>query len=557
LWDVETGKLIRVLDQVCHKEERCACLNTDGKMMATGGSNGYTAKLWDVETGEMLRVFEGHSGRVWSVSLSHDSKRLVTGSEDETARMWDVETGNVLHVFEHPKLVSSVFLSGDGKLLATGSLDYTARMWDVETGDTIKVFPGHHKNYFSYHSMDDRFLKIGYHSGTFSLWNIDTGERIRSFEGDPGSVTKACLAHDARFLVTINYDFIKGSTLRLWDVDNGEIFHILRGHRDDCILSVSLSADARLLVTGSQDNTARLWDVRKGKLIRVFEGHFGAIESVSLSADARLLVTGSRDNTARLWDIEDGRIIRIIEGVFRVPGTHSDDHSYGHSVCLSPDGRLLLTVTNRVAQIWDVAKGRRIRILYPSQLGGFCTWTNDGRFLVDSHRMFIIGTTRCIARILDTTTGKVVHTLKHLPDLPVLLSEESRILVVEEKKWILSFWDVKTGELLVRFYSLDDGFLWTTPPTEDAPSGWFWTNRPDLITVMQCDEDGSNPRILGTDDPVRQDYLRIYNNQAQVMIRINPDNEEYRKAVTRLQEVYEDSRLKEGTKIAGQLEGTK
>ena len=42
--------------------------------------------------------------------------------------------------------------------------------------------------------------------------------------------------------------------------------------------------------------------------LRTFKGHSWPVRAVCLSADARLLVTGSRDHTAKLWDVAAGSV---------------------------------------------------------------------------------------------------------------------------------------------------------------------------------------------------------------------------------------------------------
>ena len=43
--------------------------------------------------GWQVRTLEGHSGLVYSVAISADGMRVVSGSTDETVKIWDVETG--------------------------------------------------------------------------------------------------------------------------------------------------------------------------------------------------------------------------------------------------------------------------------------------------------------------------------------------------------------------------------------------------------------------------------------------------------------------------------
>ena len=42
----------------------------------------------------VLQTLEGHSGWVWSVAFSHDSKLLASASYDQTVKIWDASTGS-------------------------------------------------------------------------------------------------------------------------------------------------------------------------------------------------------------------------------------------------------------------------------------------------------------------------------------------------------------------------------------------------------------------------------------------------------------------------------
>ena len=57
---------------------------------ALSGSDDKTVRLWDVETGRCLRVLEGHTDWCRSVAWSADRRRALSGSADQTVRLWDV-----------------------------------------------------------------------------------------------------------------------------------------------------------------------------------------------------------------------------------------------------------------------------------------------------------------------------------------------------------------------------------------------------------------------------------------------------------------------------------
>jgi WD40 repeat protein len=392
----------------------------------------------------LVHTVAGHTSAVYSVFLSADGTRLVTGSGDKTARLWDVRTGRCLMTYEgHSSGVYSVFLSADGTCLVTGSGDKTARLWDVRTGRCLMTYEGHS--------------------------NI---------------VTSVFLSADGTRLVTGSYD----DTARLWDVRTGRCLMTYEGH-SDCVKSASLSADGTRLVTGSIDNmasdctrlvtesnTAKLWDVRTGRCLMTYKGHSGGVDSVFLSADGTRLVTGSDDHTARLWDVRTGHCLKTYGG-----------HPGGvKSVFLSADGTRLVTVSgDKTARLWDVRTGR-------------CLMTYSGG------------------------AGSV------------FLSADGTRLVTESAGYTAKFWDVASGQLLATLHHVQEGFLWTTPPDDDARCGWLHTDRDELVHVIECDEDGSNPRALDEniteDRDRRKAYLAGVKREGMVMNRLH-DSRAYQKGL--------------------------
>ena len=55
------------------------------------GADDNTVRVWDVETGRALRVLEGHFASVLSVAWSPDGRRAFSGSVNAVMRIWDLE----------------------------------------------------------------------------------------------------------------------------------------------------------------------------------------------------------------------------------------------------------------------------------------------------------------------------------------------------------------------------------------------------------------------------------------------------------------------------------
>lgn len=106
--------------------------------------------------------------------------------------------------------------------------------------------------------------------------------------------------------------------------DATPVLRIEAGSHLATIKRISVSADGRLLATGSDDKTARLWNLTNGTLIRTFrppigEGNGGKVHAVALSPDGRILAAGGWDAHAQqtgtgthflyLFDTGDGRLL--------------------------------------------------------------------------------------------------------------------------------------------------------------------------------------------------------------------------------------------------------
>jgi len=95
-----------------------------------------TIRMWDAETGKALGApLQGHTDRLWSVAISPDGSRIVSGSNDNTIRMWDAKTRKAFGVPLQGRTdrVWSVAISHVGTRIVSGSADRTIRVWHLES----------------------------------------------------------------------------------------------------------------------------------------------------------------------------------------------------------------------------------------------------------------------------------------------------------------------------------------------------------------------------------------------------------------------------------------
>ncbi|KIK38494.1 hypothetical protein CY34DRAFT_809291 [Suillus luteus UH-Slu-Lm8-n1] len=172
------------------------------------------------------------------------------------------------------------------------------------------------------------------------------------------------------------------TTARQWDVKAGKEIEEARGVFEGSIYATAVSRNGRWVVTGGEDGPGRrgglkACEVETG-IVKTFKGHSSLITCIDISADSKLLASGSWDAAARIWNLDTGK---LVAGPFK-----SKDET--GSVRFSTDSKKLAVKSNtgQCLEVWDVQSQKLdISVGKPACRSGYkyspVFWTNNKQII--------------------------------------------------------------------------------------------------------------------------------------------------------------------------------
>ena len=407
LWDVKTGREVRRF--VGHLGPiRTIAFSPDGELALTAGGKmatqwGHvrdtTARLWEIASGKEIRHFDrqGSGARIQHAAFSRDGKWILT-LVSGAVWVWNVDTGVWWRGFSVAGgcggragfLIPAVF-SPDSRALAVVEQDRlpsnarrdTLRLWNVEYGAALCGCTSHSESisHVSFSPGGKMVLTASY-DGTARTWNAQTGQPIQVFAGHRDIVSSAVFNGDGTRILTASTD----ETVRLWDAEGGSAIKRYK-HRGPVDFAMLVAEDRRILSQwqtrplSNRKTYVSLWDVETGR--EIMQTQIGGVLAVTPDGDK--ILTNSEPTT--LWDAATGKPIRRYLGAQPSPKPDAQALSLGSgrltNACFAPDGRGLLTASDRVAQLWDLETGRQIR-RFAGHTGPIriATFSPDGKWLL-------------------------------------------------------------------------------------------------------------------------------------------------------------------------------
>jgi WD40 repeat protein/tRNA A-37 threonylcarbamoyl transferase component Bud32 len=135
IWDVERRSLVTTLPihgQVGYALGSSVAFSPDGRMLATGGLHALVY-LWDVETGTLIRTLDQGVAGGETLEFSADGRILAVSGVEPVASLWDVATGRKIgRSLTAGSRRAMLDLSSDGRRLLMTLSNGQGAVWDID-----------------------------------------------------------------------------------------------------------------------------------------------------------------------------------------------------------------------------------------------------------------------------------------------------------------------------------------------------------------------------------------------------------------------------------------
>lgn len=296
----------------------------NGKMIASGGSDGQII-LWEVATGRIIRKMKGHAKTVYEVTFNKDGSLLASAGEEGTACVWEVATGKNIGCFQNKPfptfsgifkqdLVSVsfvVFSPNSHYIYFSGDNGYIMKA-DIKTAVAGKIQPAemiHSTNEPSGRwystvtggtlSQDEKYLVVTV-GNLVKFIDLNDGLMVRYFRYEGNYLNDVVNGPFPNSIATWSYD----GKVTFWNATNGRILNSYQVADPENYSGASFSRDGKLMVTAAYGSSVRVWDLNNGKLMATLGGHRQVVRMSRFSPMEDLIASASYDGSIKLWRLK-------------------------------------------------------------------------------------------------------------------------------------------------------------------------------------------------------------------------------------------------------------
>ena len=248
-WDTGLGEV----ERWCESDARITNLHISPQGDKLAASIAKQIHLWDLKT-RVATVLDAGPGKVRSIAISPDGRRVVTAADDGVARVWDAASGAAAASFAVDQAVlTHVGYSPDNRRIIVGTMDGRMSLIDAQDGKIIASFRGH-EDHMTF-SPCGRMLAID-GPGVITILDVDTGSRLLEWNVDFETRRVLAFSPDGRRLFSAG----ESGAVTIWDVEAGvEVMTLQAAAMRGRVTGLRVSGDGEKVLCLSELGSAFVW----------------------------------------------------------------------------------------------------------------------------------------------------------------------------------------------------------------------------------------------------------------------------------------------------------
>jgi WD40 repeat protein/serine/threonine protein kinase len=368
LWNLASGDQSEALQIPAHLDDAQAVAFLNGDRMVVSADGRGSLRLSDATTGKNLALLNGHTGKIWGISVSPDRTTFATTSSDGTVKLWDARLPQRWLEIPVSNNGGPLAFTPDGQTLvvadAVGNVvvpDGGAPPYSVDASLEVsgfdpltgtkrfhRVLQRRQKFNGYWLSEDGAIALFGCADMTssapwvISAWQVATGKRLTTID-HVQSYNGARAVFVQRSAAPIEFvDVVTGQSRALTGMESAVHWASAPG--------------AQLLALRSRDELA-IWDLATNRVRRSRSGIGAGWNVGAFSPDGTTLAAADPRGVIQLWDVN---ALELLDGL---PGHLASIFD----LVYSPDGSVLASVSgDGTVKLWDVAARGELLTLRPS-----------------------------------------------------------------------------------------------------------------------------------------------------------------------------------------------
>lgn len=222
-------------------------------------------------------ILHGHSRPIKSIKFNKDGDLVFTGSNDRYVSLWAAESGERIGTFQHTAAVNTMSITLDSKILITGDSTGGCYLWEIYTGQLLKKIDmdptlgvrcvdlsyGDHNLCFSYGGRvrESRSAIDIYSMKDLLGASTDNQHIVKGLNPKLSLVADSSKFTSCKW-INLNANIVSAredGTIQLYDVNNGRTVLDKKIHAD-VIMDMDISRKEELIMTASKDGKANIID---------------------------------------------------------------------------------------------------------------------------------------------------------------------------------------------------------------------------------------------------------------------------------------------------------